>query len=147
MKRIILLLNLLVLSAGLIYAQSGTISIDSITVKAGEQIINPEPVNFPFKYGSWSPKITMVNEGGTVIQASFRLNSPRTGRSEIKNSSVELNVKYEVGHAGTKRVKEAEHIYYLDAERAFNSEETFSFKPDKYTVKVVRLSFRAKISE
>jgi hypothetical protein len=128
-------------------AQGSKMSISNVNVTIGDKTGQGADFNFPFKYGSWSPKQTIYNNDGTVITASFKLVSQKTGRSEMKNSSVKLYVDYNVEHAGDKRSKSTEHIYYLDTERAFESSETFSFKPTRYDVRVVKLKFKGTLGE
>lgn len=147
MKNILLSLLLLTvgMSASTSFAQGGKMSISSVQVTVGDKTGQGADFNFPFKYGSWSPKQTIYNNDGTVITAAFKLVSQKTGRSEMKNSSVKLYVDYAVEHAGDKRSKSTEHIYYLDTERAFESSETFSFKPTRYDVRLVKLKFKGSL--
>ena len=128
-------------------AQSPTMFIEGTTVTFSGDTGTGANFNFPFSYGSWSPSQTLFSDKGTIIQASFKLVSQQNNRSELKNSSIKIFVNYSVQHAGVTRSKTTEHIYYFDAERKFTSTETFSFKPTKYDVRIVKLQFTAYLKE
>lgn len=130
-----------------LFAQGTQMSIREVTVTVGDKTGKGVDFNFPFRYGSWSPVQTIYTHEGTTITAAFKMVSPRTGRSEMKNSSVKLFVDYTVVHAGEKRTKSTEHIYYLDTKRAFESAETFSVKTTRYEVQVIRLKFKGVLGE
>ena len=124
-----------------------SLALSNISVNLDGNQFQGEDQKFPFQYGRSTPDQVVYSKDGTVIIASFKLTSPKTSRSELKNSSVNLNVNYKVEYAGSKRTKSAEHIYYFDANRQFESQETFSFKLNNYSVKVVKFSFKAQIIE
>jgi hypothetical protein len=128
-------------------AQSPTLQISETTVNIGKEEFKGTDFNFPFSYGNWSPRQTLYNHNGTVITASFKLAGNSTARSEIKNSSLRIMVKYTVEHAGDKREKTTEQIKYLDAERKFKTSESFSLKANKYDVRVVKISFSGMLSQ
>lgn len=119
---------------------------ETIVTIGGEEFKGPD-FNFPFSYGSWSPRQTLYNNNGTVIMASFKLATNSTARSEVKNSSLRIMVKYTVEHAGDKREKTTEQIKYLDAERKFKTSESFSLKASKYDVRVVKIAFNGMLNQ
>jgi hypothetical protein len=148
MKNILLFICLACFFMEPVFGQQGTnLTISDIKVQSNGQIMEGKSFHFPFIYGKWSPKQEIFNAEGTIVSAAFKLVSPRSGRSEVKNSSVEFFVAYTVIHAGERRDKKAEHIYYLDAARSFESQETFSFKPNRYDIKIVKLNFKAALGE
>lgn len=127
--------------------QAPVMNISGTTVTIGGEEVKGTDFNFPFSYGSWSPRQTLYKNNGTVIMASFKLATNSTARSEVKNSSLRILVNYTVQHAGDKREKTTEQIKYLDAERTFNTSESFSLKASKYDVRVIKISFNGRLSQ
>ena len=120
-------------------------NITGTVVNVGGEEFTGTDFNFPFNYGSWSPRQTIYNNNGTVVMASFKLSMSNTHRSEVKSSGLKIMVEYTVEHNGERRVKQTEQIKYLDAERKFKTSENFTFKTSKYEVKVIKLSYNAEL--
>lgn len=138
---------LLTLMANTAYGQTPVMNISGTTVTISGEEFKGTEFNFPFSYGSWSPRQTLYNNNGTVIMASFKLATNSTARSEIKNSALRILINYTVQHAGDKREKTTEQIKYLDADRTFNTSESFSLKAGKYDVRVIKIAYSGKLSQ
>ncbi len=141
---VFLFLSVVTLSSN---AQQPVMNVSEMIVTIGKDEFKGPDFNIHFNYGSWSPSQTLYNNEGLVITASFKLATNSTARSEVKNSSLRILVKYTAMYMGEKREKTTEQIKYLDAERKFSTGESFSFKPTKYDIRIVKINFKGELTQ
>jgi hypothetical protein len=141
---VFLFLSVITLSSN---AQQPVMKVSDMIVTIGKDEFKGPDFNIHFSYGSWSPSQTLYNNEGLVITASFKLATNNTARSEVKNSSLRILVKYTAIYMGEKREKTTEQIKYLDAERKFSTGESFSFKPTRYDIRIVKINFNGELTQ
>ena len=145
LKRFTILVTLLLINFTSFSQEKHKLILSNIKVTMDGKDFESTDKEIPFEYGKKSLDIVLYSADNTNITASFKLKSASTNRSEIKNSSVELYANYNAIHAGESRKKTTEKIYYFDQERSFETNETFSYKTNKYDVKVIKLKFKTQL--
>ncbi len=145
MKKLLFVVAIFLTVTSAAFSQQ-TMFFSNITLKAGETEIRADDLKIPFTYGKWTPSTLIIGKDGSSVQAAFKFSNVSSGRSEMKNSGIELMVKYDVKDKGQIRSKSTRYIYYLDDTRSFKSSETFSFK-NGYDVRVLRFSFTGQIGQ
>lgn len=145
LKQLSILVTLLLININSFSQEMHKLILSNITVTIDGKDFESDTKEVPFQYGKKSLDIVVYSADKTSIMASFKLKSASSNRSEIKNSSVELYTSYNAIYAGESRKKTTEKIYYFDQERSFETNETFSYKTNKYEVKVIKLKFKTQI--
>jgi hypothetical protein len=145
LKRFTILATLLIININSFSQEVHKLIFSNIKVSMDGKDFESADKEIPFEYGKKSLDIVLYSADNTIITASFKLKSASTKRSEIKNSSVELYANYNAIHAGESRKKTTEKIYYFDQERTFETNEAFSYKTNKYDVKVIKLKFKTQL--
>lgn len=145
MKKLLFVVACFLTVTSAAFAQQ-TLFFSDIALKAGDTELRADDLKIPFSYGKWTPPTLIIGKDGSSVQAAFKFSSVSSARSELKNSGIELQVRYVVKDKGQSREKTTRYVYYLDDARSFKSSETFSFK-NGYDVRVLRFSFSGKIAE
>lgn len=141
-----LVLVFCLLCSNVIGQNLGSLKIKDIKVVIDNKEINTADISYPFEWNKDSKEYLLYAGNNLSIVAKYKITTYKSSRSSLKNSALNVIIRYYTVMNEKKSKRRSEKIFYLDQKREFNVDELFTFK-DGYNASSVKLTYTAELTE
>ena len=134
------------LCSNVIGQDMGALKIKDIKVVIDNKEINTADISYPFEWNKDSKEYLLYAGNNLSIVAKYKITTYKSSRSSLKNSALNVTIRYYTVMNEKKSKRRSEKIFYLDQKREFNVDELFTFK-DGYNTSSVKLTYTAELTE
>lgn len=128
-------------------AQNIKLSINDMHVKVKDVVYDAPSGYIDLRLNSMSDEMVLLSNQNVEVRAKYKLTDFNgVKRSNMKNSSIKLTVKYVFSFNGKNIKREVERFYYLDDERTFQEKEKAVFK-EGISNTIVEISYKGQLPE
>jgi hypothetical protein len=124
----------------------GSLKIKDIRVVIDNKEMNSADISYPFEWNKDSKEYLLYAGDNLSIVAKYKITTYKSSRSSLKNSALNVIIRYYTVMDEKKSKRRSEKIFYLDQKREFNVDELFTFKND-YNTSSVKLTYTAELIE
>ena len=128
-------------------AQNIKLNISDMHIKVKDRVYDAPSGYFTLELNSMTEERVLFSNETVEVRARYKLTDfSGVKRSNMKNSSIKLTVKYAFIFQGKTIKREVERFYYLDDERTFQEKEKAVFK-EGISNTIVEISYKGQLPE
>jgi hypothetical protein len=128
-------------------AQNIKLNISDMHVKVKDKLYDAPSGYFNLELNAMTDERVLFSNENVEVRAKYKLTDfSGVKRSNMKNSSIKLTVKYAFIFQGKTIKREVERFYYLDDERTFQEKEKAVFK-EGISNTIVEISYKGQLPE
>jgi hypothetical protein len=128
-------------------AQNIKLNMSDMHIKVKDQVYDAPSGYIDLKLNSMTDERVLFSNETVEVRAKYKLTDfNRVKRSNMKNSSIKLTVKYAFIFHGKTIKREVERFYYLDDERTFQEKEKAVFK-EGISNTIIEISYKGQLPE
>jgi len=128
-------------------AQNIKLNINDMHIKVKDRVYDAPSGYFTLELNSMTEERVLFSNETVEVRARYKLTDfSGVKRSNMKNSSIKLTVKYAFIFQGKTIKREVERFYYLDDERTFQEKEKAVFK-EGISNTIVEISYKGQLPE
>ncbi|MEI6881017.1 MAG: hypothetical protein WCK82_06790 [Bacteroidota bacterium] len=128
-------------------AQNIKLNISDMHIKVKDRVYDAPSGYFTLELNSMTDERVLFSNETVEVRARYKLTDfSGVKRSNMKNSSIKLTVKYAFIFQGKTIKREVERFYYLDDERTFQEKEKAVFK-EGISNTIVEISYKGQLPE
>jgi len=128
-------------------AQNIKLNISDMHIKVKDHVYDAPSGYFDLQLNSMTDERVLFSNETVEVRAKYKLTDfSGVKRSNMKNSSIKLTVKYAFIFHGKTIKREVERFYYLDDERTFQEKEKAVFK-EGISNTIVEISYKGQLPE
>ncbi len=128
-------------------AQNIKLNISDMHIKVKDRLYDAPSGYFSLELNTMTDERVLFSNETVEVRAKYKLTDfSGVKRSNMKNSSIKLTLKYAFLFHGKTIKREVERFYYLDDERTFQEKEKAVFK-EGISNTIIEISYKGQLPE